>query len=311
LTPVCDLAPSAGLEWIIEAKPRAIANETDLIPLIALVVAEARLKRFREAHGGIDLRRIDELCVAHYTSSTLTLARTPFDPNLVERTFSDRLTNLVGRHIEVPRPQVLRLSGDIGTSHTQLILFGDTALALEETSQGVPPTSHATPLRATVAFAMKKLRRATPALNAPSVARAARLLGDAPIRAFAVGPFGEGKVRSLGGLARASTTFAVSARFAAKPTNIALRVVLLGAWGAEHAPEAASRLAAAAHVVAESSLGRLLGLDHPIVGPRVATSEDAIILDATLDGSALAHGLHDALDADIASMMSRIETGPR
>jgi len=60
----CDLAPSAGVEWLVEAKPRALASLPDLIPVIALVVPEARFDTFTAAHGGVDVRQIQDLCVA-------------------------------------------------------------------------------------------------------------------------------------------------------------------------------------------------------------------------------------------------------
>ena len=103
---------------------------------------------------------------------------------------------------------------------------------------------------------------------------------------------------------RASTAIAASAQFAGAPARIALRIALTGAWGKD-APAAAARLAAAVHVVSESSLGRLLGLDHPAVAPHVSTMEDALVVEATVDGVALARGLHDALDAEIGEIMGR------
>jgi len=60
VTPACDLAPAAGLEWIVEMKPRAIAQTLDLVPAIALVVPETRLDAFAAGHGGVDLRQTEE-----------------------------------------------------------------------------------------------------------------------------------------------------------------------------------------------------------------------------------------------------------
>jgi hypothetical protein len=134
------------------------------------------------------------------------------------------------------------------------------------------------------------------------LARSAELVGEAPVRMFAPGPFDAATAAGLGGLLRASTSVAASARFVGPPAKIAVRLVLTGAWGSD-APAAAERLAAAVHVVAESPLGRLLGLDHPLEGPHVRTMEDALVLEATIDGVALARGLHDALDAEIGEIM--------
>lgn len=296
LESACDLAPSAGVEWIVAAKPRALAELPDLIPVIALVVPEARFRSFTSAHGGIDVRQVQDLCVAKYKETFLSIARTPVDAGRVEKAFADRVTRPGGRQVDVPNPAVVRVWGEVNGEPQQLVVFGRELVALEQGRAG--------PIRAAEAFAQGKLRRASPALRGATLARAVELAGDAPVRAFAPGPF-EGEVaQGLGGLMRASTAVAASAQFAGAPARIAVRIVLTGAWGKD-APAAAERLAAAVHVVSESPFGRLLGLDHPVVAPRVRTIEDALVVEVTIDGLALARGLHDALDAEIGDIMGR------
>jgi hypothetical protein len=41
------------------------------------------------------------------------------------------------------------------------------------------------------------------------------------------------------------------------------------------------------------------------VAPQITTKEDALIVEATLDGAALARGIHDALDAEVGEIMGR------
>jgi hypothetical protein len=296
LSPACDLAPAAGLEWIVDAKPRAIAQTLDLVPAIGLVVTEARFKAFSEGHGGIDLRQTEELCVARYKSATLAIVRTPFDASRVERTFTDRATKDFGRAIDVANPPVVRLWGDVAAQPEQLVLFGHDALAFED-GKGAAT-------RVAEAFALGKLKRAAPALHGAALEAAAARVGDAPLRAFAPGPFDGAAAQGLGGLLRATTAVAIAARFAGPPARIAVRLVLMGAW-AEDGPAAAERLSAAVHVIAESSLGRLLGLHQPIDPPQVRAGMDALVLDTTLDGMALARGLHDALDAEVDEILRR------
>jgi hypothetical protein len=294
LEPACDLVPAAGVEWLIDARPRAVAEIADLIPAIALVVPEARFKSFAATHGGIDVRQITELCIAKYRATTLTVARTPLDPARVETTFADRMTHPGGRELDVPDPAVVRVWGEVNGEAQHLVLFGREAVVLEQGRHG--------PARAAEAFARGKLRRASPALHGGPLSAAVALAGDAPLRLFAPGPF-EGEVaQGLGGLLRASTAVAVTARFAGPPAKLAVQIVLTGAWGKD-APAAAERLAAAANVVAESAFGRLLGLDHPLIAPQVRGTEEALLLDLTVDGVALARGLHDALDAEIGDIM--------
>lgn len=307
LEPACDLVAAAGLEWLVDARPRAIAEIADLIPAIALVVPEARFAAFAAAHGGVDVRQVKDLCVAKYGGSVVSVARTQFDAARVERAFGDRVTRPGGRAVEVPNPPVVRLWGEVTGEPQQVVLFGGEALALEQGKPG--------PARIASAFAQGKLRRATPALHGAALARANELLGDAPARLFVPGPF-EGETASgLGGLLRGTTAVGVSARFVgsapsaragadARAVHVAVRVVLTGAWGKD-AQAAAERLKAAAHVVAESALGRLLGADKPLVEPVVRGSADALVLDATVDAMALARGLRDAAGAEIAEIMGR------
>lgn len=301
LEPACDLVPSAGVEWVLDAKPRTVAELPDLIPVIALVVPEARFATFAAAHGGIDLRQITDLCVAKYKDTTLTVARAPFDPVRVEKAFADRVTHPGGRNLDVVSPPVVRVWGEVNGEAQQLVLFGREAVALEQGRAG--------PARAASAFAQGKLRRASPALRGGSLSRAVQLAGDAPVRWFAPGPFEGDIAQGLGGLMRASTGLAVTARFEGAPARIAVRIVLAGAWGKD-AAAASERLAAAVHVVSESAFGRLLGLAHPLSAPQVRGTDDALFLDVTIDGASLARGLHDALDAEIGDIMRGATSAP-
>lgn len=294
LEPACDLAPAAGLDWLVEASPRVVAQNADLIGPIATVVPEVRLNRFTKAHGGVDLRQVHALCIAHYKNTSLTVARTPFDPATVEAAFAARATRDVRRTSLAPVPPVIRLSTAAEeTNAEQITLFGRDALIWEQ--------GHPGPLRASEAFAFGKLKKATPALRGAALAKAAELLGEAPVRAFAPGPFDGETARGLGGLLRATTAIGASARFAGAD-RIAVKVVLTGGWK-DDASIAADRLASAANVLASSALGRLLGLDHPSAPSRTYGTADALVFETTLDAMALAKGLHDALDAEVTEIL--------
>ncbi|MDB4942712.1 MAG: hypothetical protein JWP97_2246 [Labilithrix sp.] len=296
LAPACDLVPAAGLAFVVDARPRAIAETPDLIPVIALVVPEARFDAFARSHGGVDVRQVTDLCVARYRESWLTVARTAFDPATVEKAFADRMTHPGSRRIEVANPPVVRTWGEVNGEPQQLVVFGREAIALEQGRAG--------PVRAAEAFAVGKLRRASPALRSATLLRVSELLEDAPARLFAPGPFEGDLAAGLGGLLRATTALGVAVRFAGPPARLAVRLVLTGAWGKD-APVAAERLAAAVHVVSESALGHLLGIDRPLEAPRVRALEDALVVDAVVDGAPLARGLHDAVDAEIGEILGR------
>jgi hypothetical protein len=46
-------------------------------------------------------------------------------------------------------------------------------------------------------------------------------------------------------------------------------------------------------------------LHQPLDAPRVSTTEDALVVDATLDGAALAKGLRDAVEANVDEIFRR------
>jgi hypothetical protein len=294
LMPIANLAPAAGLTWLIEARPRDIASRADLIPAISAIVPEARLTAFSRANG-IDLRETKELVIARYDETTLYAARTPLDPATIESAFAAHAIEIEGRAEDAPG--LVREWGTVaGKSREQIAIFGRDAVALESGRFG--------PLRAAEMFALAKLKRASPALKTEPLARAAALAGEAPLRAFAPGPFtGEWK-SGLGGLLGASTAVAVAIRFPPTPgPQLSARIVLLGAWN-DDAPSAAQRLAAAYTVLEQSTLGRLIGLDKPMAGPNASYTADALTLEVSYDALALAHGVHAALEAEIEEILN-------
>jgi hypothetical protein len=300
LAPACDLVPAAGLEWLVEARPRALAQSVDLIPAIATVIPEERFALFAASHGGVDLRQIEEVCVARYRDATLSIARAPIDPKRVLGTFDDRSSKPPVRTTLTPNPPVVRSAGAWKEEPQAVTVFGRDALAFEQGKPGAAPTA----IRIAEAFALGKLKRASPALHGAALARAAEVVGDAPLRAFAPGPFTGETAQGLGGLLRASTAIAVAATPVRDSARISVRIVLTGAWG-EDAPAAAGRLAAAIHVLSDSRFGKLFGLDEPLEAPRVRSAPEALIFEATYDANALARGVHDAVEAEVDEIMKR------
>lgn len=296
----CDLAQAASLDWIVEASPKRIAQIDDLIPAIAMLVPEARWSAFASANGGVDVRQVDELCVANYArhegATTLAIAKVGIDPNRVERTFTERSTRILNRSVVVERPRVVEIDADVTGQRESLGVFGRELVARERGPGG----SHG-PLHAAIAFARGRLRRSPSAFENPELARALHVLGDAPLRALFRGPFTDD---AAGALVKASSTIGVALSFQGAPAKIGVRLVFLGSWGKD--PNAAARhLTATAHAMQESALGRLLGLDRPVTAPTATATEDALVLETTLDGMALARGLRDATSAEIADVFTK------
>jgi hypothetical protein len=294
LDPLVDLAPAAGLVWLIDARAQELLASPVLAPGVALVLTPARFDAFAEHHGGIDLRRLSRLVIAQYDGATLALGSTAVQAARVEAAFAARAVHVEGRAIE---GGVTRFWGSVGAEREQVALFDGAAVGLERGRLG--------PLRAASYFARGMLKRALPALRAEPLARVAKLLGDAPLRAFAPGPFEGEWGAGLGGLLRATTAVGASLHASQRPTGGALEVqlVLAGAWGAD-APRAAERLAAAFQLLATDPLGRLMRIDHPLEEPRVSGDDEALRLQVVLDPLALARGLQAATDARISEIMA-------
>ncbi len=288
-----DLVPAAGLVWLVDARLRELFASEALIPAIALVLPAARLDAFARRHGGIDLRSASELALAGYPDATLAVARAVLDPARVEAAFAARAVAVEGRAVE---GSVVRTWGTVGSARQQLAILGREALALEQGRFG--------PLRAAEYFAQGRLKRARPALQAEPLLRTAALLGDAPLRAFAPGPFPGATGRGLGGLLAAATAVGAAATPVDRDPGgvLALRFVVTGAWGAD-APAAAERLRAAFEVLASDSLGRLLGVDRPVEALRASGDAEVLRLEVSVDALALGKGLRDATSASVEEVM--------
>jgi hypothetical protein len=309
LQPIEDLAPAAGLVWLVALRPRDIAQVAALVPAVEQLVPEERFARFAERNGGVDLRTSTELVVARYAASTVWLLHTPVDPPRVERAFGERLVHVDGRSLDReaadPGANLVRVWGSGAEAPEELVLFGREGLGLAVGQDG--------PLRAAELFAERRLKRASPALRTAPLERAAELITDEPpaaARAFAPGPFGGDLAGGLGGLLGACTAVAGRARVVVPSTPateraaLAFTVVLLGAWGDE-APAAADRLLAAFGVLGDSGIGRLLGMRSPVAPLRVHASADALTLEVTLDAYTLAAGLRDATGSAVDAIMGR------
>ncbi|HEX3343339.1 MAG TPA: hypothetical protein VHS09_02150, partial [Polyangiaceae bacterium] len=194
----------------------------------------------------------------------------------------------------------------VGGDREQVAVLDDRAVGHER--------GHFGPLRAAGYFARGLLKRAQPALRAEPLVRVARLLGDAPARAFAPGPFEGAWGAGLGGLLRATTAAGASLHVTERAPGaggpgtggagaLVLQLVLAGAGGPD-APRASERLAAAFQVFAADPLGRLMGIDHPIEEPRISGDDEALRLEVTLDPLAAARGLKAATDARIGEILA-------
>ncbi|MFO0760928.1 MAG: hypothetical protein U0359_30910 [Byssovorax sp.] len=296
--PLHKLLPLAKLRWLILARPREIASLPALIPPIGLVVPEENLNRFA-ASTGVDLRQIPEAAVALYAEekgaeSMLYLARHNGDPATIERLFRARLIG--GEHRAEDRPDLIRLSGKLGLSQSTLVLIGRDILGVQ---QGGSPTRGAA--RIAGLYAEGKLKKSPSALAEEPLRSLAERFGDAPIRAFAPGPF-EGELqRGARGLLAGATAIGAAARPSARD-GIALSIAVAGDFSKSGDP-ASRELGRAWDELAKGSFGHLLGLDQPVEAPLLTFSPTAVACAVELDPQKLARGLRDATSAQIAEIM--------
>jgi hypothetical protein len=293
LDPMADLVPAAGLIWLVEASPRAIMASPALSLAAEMVVSPSRFDTFAEHHGGVDIRGADQIVIAAYPRATLVCARTRFDPDRVEAAFRTRVASVEGRTVQ---RGLRRVWGRTPGGIEEVALLAGEGLIFERGEPG--------PLRAAVAFAQGRLRRSLPALHAEPLASAAPLVGDAPLRVFAPGPFEGQSAQAIAGLLRATTAVAAAVRPVSDAPDpaVGLRLVLTGGWG-QDAPAAAARMRSAFGVLAEDPFGRLIGMNHPTDGPDVSAEPGALRLDVTLDAAVLARGIYAATGANLAEIM--------
>src|SRR6202034_2890602 len=97
LTPLGDLAPAAGLVWIVEARPRVFFSDPSLIAALAEVLPERDLDTAAKERGVVDAGAVDDLVAAGYPGTTLLLAHQVIDPARVEAAFAARVADVEGR----------------------------------------------------------------------------------------------------------------------------------------------------------------------------------------------------------------------
>jgi hypothetical protein len=289
-----DLLPLAGLRWLILARPREIAAVPWLIPWVALVAPEENLDRYA-ASTGIDLRRIPDAAIASYAGGeTFYLARHPGDPATIERLFSRRLTRNARRAGD--RPDVTRLSGDIGASPHALLLLGRDVVGLQDSGSATRG-----PARVAALYAVGKLRRSPTALAAEPLRSLAARFGSAPLRALALGPFEGELARGARGLLAGATAIGAAARPSVRQ-GIALAIAVAGDFSTS-GPEASKELLAAWEDLAYGSFGHLLGLDVPVEPPLATHAPDAVAVAVELNPEKLARGLRSATSSRVDEIM--------
>jgi hypothetical protein len=291
LDPLAGLVAAGGLDWLVSARVAELGRASSLGKPLALILPPANLDLLAD-HLGFDLRLADELLVAGFGPTTLYLLRVAHDPAIVERLFRERLTGEVERSAEAPN--LIRTGGLLGSTHRGLATLEPGVLAFEVGKPG--------PLRAVVAFALGKLKKARPALDSEPLKTLTTRLGDAPLRFFFPSPAASWK--GAHGLLDRATAASVAVTPSAQ--GLQLRALLLGAWD-DPPTVALRRLSETAQDIATSPLGRLTGLDHPIERPSLGGDREAIHLEVLVDAMKVAEGLQAATSAELRDLFPTLK----
>jgi hypothetical protein len=283
-----ELAPAAGLRWLVVGSPNRLSADPALAPSLALVIAPERLDAF--AHStGFRLERLTLGAVAGYDLGTLYLGELDGEgASDVRARFSARLVDggIVKSEHGVHRIVGTTTAGDLRA----LVTVDDRYLAFVS---GDPTLA-----RVVEAYAKNRLR-------SPTVLRGAGLrdlpspAADTLVAFLAPGPFAGAWGGAAQGVLASADAVSIEAR-AAREGRLHATLTLAGAWARDDG--ALETLERAWQELRESSTGRLLGLDQasPVDGRFLPQS---LTLSAELPVGPLARGLRDATSADVREIL--------
>jgi hypothetical protein len=284
--PLTDFVPAAGLRWMAVGRPAELAHTPALAPLISELLPAERLDAYA-LYTGIDLREVPTAVAAGFDLSTLYVAETPFENRTIETRFADRL--VAGATVESKHPRVRRITGAVGLSPESLVRVDHRFVAF---AVGDPAQARIVEL-----LVLGRLSRSPSSLHGSALKGTPAEFTEAPVRFYAPGPFTGEWERGARGLLGAATAFA--AMGAPEGEGLSVKVVVLGDYqGAD-----AARLSAAWLDLAESSMGRLTGLDAPLVPPEVEAHEGLLALKVKIALRPLFAGLRAAVAADVWEML--------
>jgi hypothetical protein len=286
--PLTDFVPAAGLRWMIVARLAELAHTPALAPAIELLFPGPRLAGFAISTG-IDLRTVSVALAAGFDYSTLYVAesRDAAEGELVESRFADRLAG--GARLTAPQPSVRRLSGVLGVVPQTLVRVRGHLVAV---SVGDP-----TPARVVELYARGLLGRSPTALRGSALSMLPASLSDAPLSFYAPGPFTAEWAAGARGLLGAAVALGVTARVEGE--SVSIQVFITGRFESMDA----ERLGSAWADLADSSMGKLLGLDGPENPPQTSATPDQLSLQVRLPVMPLASGLRAAVAADVWEML--------
>jgi len=271
-----------GATTIVALSPSAIFASAELSSVANELVSADRLEAFRARHG-VDLRTLERLVVAEYgepgrdreVGGTLYLARGPFHAEVVVAEIGNRMSPL-----ESQDDHPMRRAGMYRLSRVELLALGPTTVALTdgppELAGRIVSMGRAASTRAEVDVGMQ--------FNAPLVLmRHGR--PDLP-------PTGIGLL-----LARLEHT---TLSFEAVGSHLEVQVHLDG----EFPPGADENFRTLVSSVAESDLGRALGMQEVEESLVVEATSTSVSMHAEIDAHTLSSGLRELVGAEMNELLN-------
>jgi hypothetical protein len=286
---LADFIPAAGLRWMAAGRPAELANNPALKPLIAELLPTERLDAFASVTG-VPLPDIPNALAAGFDLSTLYVAETPFENRMIETKFTDRL--VAGAAVESKHPRVRRITGTVGLSPESLLRVDHRFVAL---AVGDPAQARIVEL-----FVLGRLSRSPSALQGTALKGVPAEFAAAPLRFYAPGPFIGDWERGARGLLGGATAFGAMA--VPEGDALQVKVAVVGSYEGTDV----GRLSSAWQDLAESSLGRLTGLDQPISPPRTDLASGHLALEVKIALRPLFAGLRAAVAADVWEMLGGV-----
>jgi hypothetical protein len=279
---------------MLVARLAELAKNPSVAPSIELLFPGPRLAAFAISTG-VDLREVPVGLAAGFDYATLYAAETPGENELVEKRFTDRLVG--GGSVATMHPHVRRITGTLGRTPETLVRIDQRLVAV---SVGDP-----TPGRVVELYALDKLPRSPSSLHGSALSTLPKDLDAAPVRFYAPGPFSGEWERAASGLLGGALALGVAAW--PEEDIVRCRVVLSGAFRADDLP----RLLSAWETLANSSMGRLLSLNHPAAEPQLRVDGERLVFDVQLARTPLVSGIRAAVVADVWEILRVERTGPR
>lgn len=274
---------AAGLRWLIVGQPRRVAHQRGVAEALAPVLPMAGVRAFAES-SGVDLKELTQGAIAGYDFATLYVARVD-DTRTVRARFLERL--LHGPKVSRPYPKLYRASGIIGeTPQTYVEVEGH----LVAFAVGDPM-----PALAVEGYARGKLKRSPAAMEGAALRSLRDWATDAPVRAFALGPFETTPARSVHGLLRFASAVGLAVWLSER--TVRALVSLSGSY-----PEGSLRsLERSFEDLVKSRLGALLGLDSA-TSPTYRKLPGRLELEVHLQLAPLVAGLHALVSANAGAI---------